>query len=303
MTDKKEIKKTPSKPESEQNEKVSLEEIKKKKEEVLARIDAEIGESESSDEVVIDEKTDERIEKEEKDEGEESLEKEMIESDMEVKDKKGEEEIDERANKDEVSDGELTEEQKENSDKEENEDDSHSAFSAAEFGLAGRKSNKGKNIILFLVVFLLVAIISALFYFFSTGALKFEQKEKEQEVAPTEAPTEAPTPVPVELDRAQFSVQVLNGSGVSGAAGSMETILEELGYEDIEVGNADNSDYQNVTIQIKEEFEEFAQLIDKDLSEQYTVNEDYEILEEDSEFDVVIIVGSEIDASEEETDE
>jgi len=274
----------------ENNEKASPEEIKKKKEEVLARIDAEIGEDTSSDEVVIDEKTDERIEKGKESEGEESFEKEMIEENMEVKDKKSEEKTDERVQKDEASDEELTEEQKKNSDKE-SEDDSHSAFSAAEFGLAERKSNKGKNIILFLVVFLLVAIVSALFYFFSTGVLKFEEKENEQEVAPTEGPTA--TPVPVDFDRAKFSMQVLNGSGVSGAAGSMETFLEDLGYENIAIGNADNSDYQNITIQIKKEFEDFVEIISKDLSDSYTVNKDYEILDEDSKYDAVIIVGVE----------
>jgi len=287
----------------ENNEKASPEEIKKKKEEVLARIDAEIGEDTSSDEVVIDEKTDERIEKGKESEGEESFEKEMIEENMEVKDKKSEEKTDERVQKDEASDEELTEEQKKNSDKE-SEDDSHSAFSAAEFGLAERKSNKGKNIILFLVVFLLVAIVSALFYFFSTGVLKFEEKENEQEVAPTEVPTA--TPVPVDFDKAKFSIQVLNGSGVSGAAGSMETFLEELGYENIEIGNADNSDYQNITIQIKRDFEDFVEIISKDLSDSYTVDKDYEILDEDSKYDAVIIVGVEGDEEpviEEVTDE
>jgi hypothetical protein len=275
----------------ENNEKASPEEIKKKKEEVLARIDAEIGEGESSDEVVIDEKTDERVEKGEESEGEESFEKEMIEEDMEVKGEKREEKTGERVQKDEASDEGLTEKEKKNSDKEKNEEDSHSAFSAAEFGLAERKSNKGKNIILFLVVFLLVAIVSALFYFFSTGVLKFEQKENEQEVVPTEVPTA--TPVPVDFDRAKFSIQVLNGSGVSGAAGSIETFLEGLGYENIEIGNADNSDYQSITIQIKKEFEDFVEVISKDLSDSYTVNKDYEILDEDSEYDAVIIVGSE----------
>ena len=291
MADEKDIKKTPAKAESEKDDKVSPEEKKRKKEEVLARIDAEIGESESSDEVVIDEKTDEQITKDEEPlESKESFEKEMIEEEV-----KSEEKADENQEIDEKEEEKSDEKEKEEEmgDKK-TEDDSRSTFSAAEFGLADRKSNKGKNILLFVIVFLLVAIVSALFYFFFTGALKFEQKEKEQEIEPTQAPTATPTPV--EFDRAQLSVQVLNGSGVSGAAGEMETFLEDVGYENIEIGNADNSDYQDITIQIKEEFEEFAEFISKDLSKDYTVNEDYEILEEDSEYDVVIIVGLEEDS-------
>src|SRR3989344_3619400 len=72
------------------------------------------------------------------------------------------------------------------------------------------------------------------------------EKEKEQEIEPTQAPTATPTPV--EFDRASLSVQVLNGSGVSGEAGRMETYLSDLGYENTEIGNADNSDYQDITI-------------------------------------------------------
>ncbi len=173
-----------------------------------------------------------------------------------------------------------------------------STFSAAEFGLVDRKGSKIKNLILFVVVFLLVAIVSALFYFFYTGALKFEQEQPEPEVVPTEAPTA--TPVPVEFDRAALSVQILNGSGISGEAGRAEEVLADLGYENIEIGNADGSDYLNITIQIKEELEEIVEFIIEDLESRYTVNADYEILEDDSEYDVVVIVGSEEEEEEQE---
>lgn len=290
MDDQKEIKKTPVK--SEKDEKVSPEEIKKRKEAVLARIDAEIGEEDAQEEVVIDEKTDEKIEVEEDTKAEENFEKEMLSENVE---ENKDEEVDDEERE------EVEEEKKrvvESKNKEEKEteglrDEGRSTFSAAEFGLVERKNNKSKNLILFLVVFLLVAILSALFYLFATGVLKFEQKDSEQEVAPTEAPT--PTPVAAEFDRAELSVQVLNGSGVSGAAGVMETFLADAGYENIEIGNADGSDFENITIQIKKEFEDFAELISEDLSDEYIVNEDYELLDEDSEYDLIIIVGSEVD--------
>lgn len=283
MADKKEEKK------NQKEEKVSVEDIKKKREEVLARIDAEIGD-EVSDEVVIDEKTDKKIEEEKKEEEKEEFEEKMLDEDEE-KESDEEEAVEEK--EEEINVEEKAESEKIEEDVKDKEEDARSTFSAAEFGLSDRKSNKGKNILLFAVVFLLVAIVSALFYFFATGSLKFEKPVEEPQVTPTEEPS--PTPTPEEFDRAELSVQVLNGSGISGEAGVMQTYLEDLGYEDIEVGNADNSDFVGVTIQIKEEFEDLAELIDEDLADEYTVNEDYEILDEESEFDVVIIVGSEED--------
>lgn len=306
MAEKKVIKKT-VKP-SGKEEKVSAEEINKMKEEFLARIDAEIGED--SEEVVVDEKKEE-VESSESEK--EEFEKEMLEDEKAKEDEeiKEVEEDDDFEKKEERKDFEEVEnvrsEKEDREDEKEKEQDKreeiNSTFSAAEFGLVDNKGNKGKNIILFLVVFLLVAIISALFYLFSTGILKIERPQESVEVTPTQAPS--PTPTPVEFDRAALSVQILNGSGQSGVAATMQTFMEDLGYEGLEIGNADNDDYENVTIQIKEEYEDLAKLIDEDLASDYIVNSDYEVLEDDSEYDVVIIVGSEPDeeTADEEADE
>lgn len=307
MAEKKVIKKTTKS--SGKEEKVSPEEISKMKEEFLARIDAEIGED--SEEVVVDEKK-ENI-KVSEDEKKEDFEKEMLEPEKREEDVEPKEEIEEKEDSSEKEEekkdiiDERVDSEEEIRDVDEQDRDKreeiNSTFSAAEFGLADNKSSRGKNIILFLVVFLLVAIISALFYLFSAGILKIEKPQENVEITPTQSPS--PTPTPVEFDRAELSIQILNGSGESGVAASMETFMEDLGYENLEIGNADNSDYENVTIQIKEEYEDLAQLIDEDLASDYTVNSDYEILEDDSEYDVVIIVGSEPDeeTANEEADE
>lgn len=297
MADKKVVKKTEAK-----KGETSLEEIKKRKEEVLARIDAEIGEEESSSEVVVDEKTDKKIEvdgdgKKSKEDLEEKMTEESNNDEkIETAKENGDEEVKEDEKVQDREEG-VNDDTELSSEK----DRENSTFSAAEFGMVGNKSNKGKNIALFFVVFLLVAGISALFFFFFTGALKFQPKEEKSEVIPTETPT--PTEEPVAFEREDLSVQVLNGSGVSGAAGEMQTYLEDLKYENIEVGNADSSDYINVSIQLKEEIEEFVEFIIEDVGEGYIVDEDYEILDEDNEYDVLIIVGLEESDSEEEADE
>lgn len=298
MDDKEITKKTVAKSTQKKDDKVSLEELKRKKEEVLARIDEEIGDVEEAEKnTSLDEKSEEveqteditdEVAVDEKDE----FEKEMVEEDIK-----------------ENEDGELKKESHEVTESKSDEgtkdmaksDEGRSAFSAAEFGLSENKGNKSKNILLFVIVFLLVALFSAAFYFYFIGAISFQPKDNDGEVVPTQSPTSTPTPV--EFNRAELSVQVLNGSGVSGLAGAFESFLEGLGYKNIEIGNADNSDYENVTIQIKEENKEFFELITEDIAESYVVNEDYEVLDENSGYDLVIIVGSKAEKSQGQLDE
>ncbi|MGH8913171.1 MAG: LCP family protein, partial [Acidimicrobiia bacterium] len=47
-------------------------------------------------------------------------------------------------------------------------------------------------------------------------------------------------------------VQVLNGNGVTGAAGEMSTELEEAGFEIAGVGNAESRDYAATTVMVPE---------------------------------------------------
>lgn len=108
---------------------------------------------------------------------------------------------------------------------------------------------------------------------------------------PTPEVTE-PTPTPAaELDRSELSIQVLNGSGVTGAAKTAQEYLEGLGYSVDAVGNADESDLETTQVAIKSEKEEFSDLVKEDLSEQYTVDEEVGELDEDSTYDVVITLG------------
>jgi LCP family protein required for cell wall assembly len=53
-------------------------------------------------------------------------------------------------------------------------------------------------------------------------------------------------------DLAPLRIQVLNGNGVSGAAGAMSTTLEAAGFEIAGVGNAGSSDYATTTIVVPE---------------------------------------------------
>ena len=60
---------------------------------------------------------------------------------------------------------------------------------------------------------------------------------------PFEVEEFTPTPTPEEVDREGIEIQVLNGTGIAGGAGSLKTKLEGLGYSQIEVGNASTQDF------------------------------------------------------------
>jgi len=128
-----------------------------------------------------------------------------------------------------------------------------------------------------------------------------KNKKDKEVVAPTPTPLVAPSevtptgeisPYPTpKISRADLKIKVLNGTGVPGAAGKVAELLEKLGWQGIKTGNADNFDYQKTVIQIKESKKEYFELLKKDLSSKYTLEEEPQTLSEDENFDAVIIVG------------
>jgi len=56
----------------------------------------------------------------------------------------------------------------------------------------------------------------------------------------------------IDVDLTLFNIQVLNGAGIPGLAGSTQDDLEEIGFESIKVGNADAQDYEETEIAYKE---------------------------------------------------
>jgi hypothetical protein len=110
----------------------------------------------------------------------------------------------------------------------------------------------------------------------------------------TESPTSTPTPTPEEeLDLSNYSVNILNGSGIAGEAGRASSLLEELGFSELDTGNADSYEYTTTVISLKKEVPDGVyEKIKESLSTDYIVEKSDEALEEDSTYDVVITVGS-----------
>src|SRR3989338_2423572 len=120
------------------------------------------------------------------------------------------------------------------------------------------------------------------------GIPSASQKTGEQQET-AEEPTATPV---VELDRADLRVQVLNGSGVAGAAATAKALLEGMGYEEVAVGNADVDDALETEISIKESKADYMDLLIEDLGGDYELASQTASLEADSEYDAVIVLGA-----------
>jgi len=93
------------------------------------------------------------------------------------------------------------------------------------------------------------------------------------------------------LDRSTLSIEVQNGSGTVGAASKGADVLKGFGYKISSTGNADNYNYQDVTIQVKSTKSDFLALLKKDLGFSYTVANASSDLSSDSTADALVIIG------------
>ena len=157
------------------------------------------------------------------------------------------------------------------------------------------------NLPLFILVIVIIAGISS---FIAYKVLTINKNNSTAEKLPSEERnTELPKPTAIptltmvvdpgiDLDKTKIKIQVLNGSGGTGVAAKAKTILVEKGYTDVETGNAESSDYKNITINIKDSMKKYADLLISDLKADYSVNPKVGVLNESSQFDTQIIIGN-----------
>lgn len=161
---------------------------------------------------------------------------------------------------------------------------------------------------------ILVLILLVIFAVFASdnGEENLEEAESPvptQEAFPTDeptptveiTPTEEVTPTPLasnnkdsdtSLDRSSLTIEIQNGSGVAGAATKARNILEDLGYEVLSAGNADNFDYETTVIKVKSTKKNFLELLEGDLEDDYTIEETSTSLT-GTVADAVVIIGAE----------
>jgi len=147
--------------------------------------------------------------------------------------------------------------------------------------------SKGGILFFFFLILLSVAVAVGGYFFLTNTKMSFSP---EPTPTPTSAPTATPTPEP--LEKSEVTVEIQNGTGTAGQAGRASAVLEDIDYEDIEVGNADTEDAETTSIT-------FSSRVSQD-QQQELITALEEIFEEvsssvkaDQEKDVIIITGIE----------
>lgn len=157
--------------------------------------------------------------------------------------------------------------------------------------LQEKKGNK-KTVIVIIVI--IVAIIIGGFFYLQ------QSKKTDQTKETTEITTEIKKPSPTEkpeIDRKSIKIQVLNGTGTPGQAGTVVDDLKSAGYDsdNIKTANAEEYDKTITTISIKKGFDYVADDIKDVLKSDFDeIRIDSTELDTDSEFDVVITTGGKI---------
>lgn len=147
-----------------------------------------------------------------------------------------------------------------------------------------------KNKKLFLILpIALILIVAGIYLLLSSRP----QPTSELTPSPSEPAVvivESPSPEP-DVDLTEYSLQVLNGGGVAGQASVVQGLLEDSGFETIETGNADNFEYTATEVSLKSDLPAGVRSAIESALTGYDLEFQAD-LDEDSEYDIVIIIGT-----------
>ena len=126
------------------------------------------------------------------------------------------------------------------------------------------------------------------------GWFIFRGKESEEVLEPTPPPfeeiTSTPTPTSAPVDKDRIKIEVLNGTGIPEEASFLQGKLRDLGYTEIEVGNADSQDFVATKVTFSKGLQD--EVIDEITSELENIYKDVDTETSDSlDVDIRIITG------------
>lgn len=140
------------------------------------------------------------------------------------------------------------------------ETESHKFTNTQSFYATPEKKNRK---LLISITVIAIVVIVAVFFLIS----KRKNLLPIQGPTPTPTATLEPTPTPNPLIRSEWSFEVLNGSGVTGAAKKIADKLTQAGYVVVKSGNADKDNYETAQIFVKKGLEEKINLVIADLKD------------------------------------
>lgn len=129
--------------------------------------------------------------------------------------------------------------------------------------LADDPPKSSKTTVLIIILILILMAVGG-------GLIAFRNKTflKSVTSSPTPTPTVAPTPTPTPnpLNKADWSLEVLNGSGEAGLAKKIASELQDLGYPVVKVGNA-SKEYTKTEIFSKKDLMDKVELVITDVKD------------------------------------
>ena len=154
------------------------------------------------------------------------------------------------------------------------------------------KPNSGPSPLFILIpgVLLLGALLGGVYFYQKGVNLELQASPTpEASIEPTLAPTASPS---AKLDLTKFPINVQNGSGIAGTAGSAKDLLTKAGFKVSGTGNADNYDYTDTIIKAKTSVSaDFVSKLTTTLSGMYSVAK-AQTLPDTSKDDIIVIIGS-----------
>lgn len=166
----------------------------------------------------------------------------------------------------------------------------HSKMPIRNFSLEGSNNPNPLRWLFIIVLVLITAGATALGgYYILTKPNNSPDSTDQVSPTPQIAPTVTPTAAPIDLE--SLKIEILNGSGVPGEAGRVETLLKSAGFGDAQTANADSYDYETTEISVGSSVaEEVKQTLTQAL-QTYELDP-IAVSSGSAEFDISIIVGS-----------
>lgn len=167
-------------------------------------------------------------------------------------------------------------------------------MAAAEMAAVPMQQKSGNPLLWILIpgIFLLGALLGGI-VFYQKGINQGETQTPTPEASATPVASIAPSASPLsKADLQKYPINVENGSGIPGAAGTAKDLLTKAGFKVSGTGNAPTYDYTDTIIEAKSDVPAafLAQLKDT-LSKNYSVGTNV-TLKDSSPDEVVVIVGS-----------
>lgn len=158
-----------------------------------------------------------------------------------------------------------------------------------------KRSNIWFFIWVVLITFILaLACITGVYYFTTNSSIKPPSLNFNfSSPTATPVPTAVPTPTPKPVDLTAYTINVLNGSNVTGEAGRLKTKLVNAGFKVGTTGNADNNSYTNTVIEAKKDTnQEYLSALIAELKKTYLIDANITTLRTSNTSDVIVIIGS-----------